>query len=104
MGFSENLRQLRKQAGYTQAAFAEKLGVSRQTVVQWERPDGDKPDFINLLGIVTVLGCSWNKLMNGEVETIKDYVPDWSKQKSLVACIKGIREKIAYVSEKYDIE
>lgn len=104
MGFSENLRKLRKQAGYTQLTFAEKLGISRQTVVEWEKPQGDRPDFVNLLGIVTVLGCTWNKLMDGEIQSFKEQMPDWSKAKGLVSCIKTIREKIAYVSDKYDIE
>lgn len=104
MGFSENLRKLRKEAGFTQSKFAERLGISRQTVVQWEDPKGKRPDFVNLLGIVTVLNCSWNKLMDGEVQTFKEQVPDWSKQKSLVACIRSMREKLISVSEKFDID
>lgn len=104
MGFSENLKRLRRESGFTQITFAEKLGVSRQTVTQWESPNGKRPDFINLISIVTVLGCSWNQLMDGEVQTIKKQMPDWSKVNNLVSCIRAIREKIDYVSKKYDIE
>ena len=35
--FSSNLRRLRKRAGLSQDALAEKLSVTRQTVSSWER-------------------------------------------------------------------
>ena len=35
--FSSNLRRLRKRAGFSQDALAEKLSVTRQTVSSWER-------------------------------------------------------------------
>ena len=35
--FSSNLRRLRKRAGLSQDALAEKLSVARQTVSSWER-------------------------------------------------------------------
>lgn len=44
--FSSNLRRLRKRAGLSQDALAEKLSVARQTVSSWEHgvhlPDVDK--------------------------------------------------------------
>lgn len=36
MKFEENLREVRKQAGYSQEELAEKLEVSRQSVSKWE--------------------------------------------------------------------
>ena len=36
MTFAENLKMLRKQAGMSQEQLAEKLGVSRQAVTNWE--------------------------------------------------------------------
>lgn len=36
MGFAEKIYALRTQAGMSQASFAEKLQVSRQTVSKWE--------------------------------------------------------------------
>ena len=35
--FSSNLRRLRKRAGLSQDALAEKLSVASQTVSSWER-------------------------------------------------------------------
>ena len=34
--FSENLSQLRREAGYTQESLAEAMGGSRQAVSKWE--------------------------------------------------------------------
>ncbi len=43
--FSENLRAMRKEKGYTQEELAIKLNVVRQTVSKWEKglsvPDAD---------------------------------------------------------------
>lgn len=36
MNLCENLQRLRRQAGLSQEALAEKLGVSRQAVSKWE--------------------------------------------------------------------
>ena len=37
MGFSENLRELRKERNLSQEGLAELLGVSRQAVSKWEQ-------------------------------------------------------------------
>ena len=36
MGISEKITELRKKSGLSQEAFAEKIGVSRQSVSKWE--------------------------------------------------------------------
>ena len=37
MSFAENLKQIRKQNGYSQEELAELLDVSRQAVGKWEQ-------------------------------------------------------------------
>lgn len=37
MSIGENIRELRQRAGLTQAQFAQKLGVTKETVCRWER-------------------------------------------------------------------
>lgn len=37
MSVGENIRELRQRAGLTQAQFAQKLGVTKETVCRWER-------------------------------------------------------------------
>ena len=45
---AERLAARRKQAGLSQEALAEKLGVSRQAVSKWERSES-APDTDNLM-------------------------------------------------------
>jgi len=49
----DKLKELLKQAGITQVALAENLGVSRQTVVDWIK--GQVPKGTHLLGIIDLL-------------------------------------------------
>lgn len=43
---ADTIRRLRRSAGYTQASFAELLGVSTMTVVRWE--SGNMASSVNL--------------------------------------------------------
>ena len=54
--FSSNLRRLRKRAGLSQDALAEKLSVARQTVSSWERGNS-YPDLDMLVRISDALRC-----------------------------------------------
>ena len=51
MAFASKLQQIRQENGISQEAFAELLGVSRQSVSKWERgrgyPEIDKLIFIS---------------------------------------------------------
>ena len=60
--FSSNLRQLRKKAGLSQDALAEKLPVSRQTVSSWERGNSF-PDLDMLVHISHALATDPNELL-----------------------------------------
>ena len=60
--FSSNLRRLRKKAGLSQDALAEKLSVSRQTVSSWERGNS-YPDLDMLVRISDVLSTDSNELL-----------------------------------------
>lgn len=90
MGFSENLRSIRLAKGMTQYQLAKKIGVRRQTVVDWENPNGKRPDFLSLICLVTALGCSWNKLMDGEVQTVKDNNPEWKRFDGIIKVFRSL--------------
>lgn len=90
MGFSENLKEIRKSRGMTQKQLAEKLGIRRQTVVDWENNKGNGPDFINLKALVTTLEVSWNRLMEGEVEQVKIDFPQWKKENGMVVVLRAL--------------
>ncbi len=79
MGFSENLKAIRRSKNMSQAELADKIGVYRQTIIEWENPNGKRPEFDSLVWLVDALGVSWNRLMNGEEPKGKEVDPRWKK-------------------------
>ena len=57
----ENIRNLRKEAGWPQETLAEKLDVSRQTVAKWENGESS-PDLEAAAKIAEVFGVSLDRL------------------------------------------
>lgn len=49
MGFSENLKNIRHSKGLSQERLAKKIGVYRQTIIEWENPEGKRPEFDSLV-------------------------------------------------------
>ena len=64
-GFGERLKNLRKAAGITQQALADKLGVHLQTVSKWERGVCE-PDFSVLGDMAAALGVTFERLLGTE--------------------------------------
>ena len=62
MGFSENLRDMRKEKNLSQEQLAEILGVSRQSVSKWES-DGAYPETEKLIQLAERLGVSLDTLL-----------------------------------------
>jgi len=63
MTLGEKIKAAREQAGFTQAQFAEVLGVSRQAVTKWEADRG-MPDVENLKLMSERLGISVDDLLD----------------------------------------
>ena len=63
---SENLIFLRKHAGLSQEALAEKIGVSRQTVAKWESGES-APDILNCDRLAELYEISLDDLLHGEL-------------------------------------
>ena len=55
MGVSENIRRYRDEFGLTQAQLADKIGVDRTSVTQWENGVA-KPRFGNMAKLAEVFG------------------------------------------------
>lgn len=62
MTFGEKLQDLRRKAGMSQDALAEKLEVSRQAVSKWER-DEAMPETEKVLRIAKLFGVSLDELL-----------------------------------------
>lgn len=62
---AQRLAVRRKQAGLSQEALAEQLGVSRQAVSKWERSESS-PDTDNLIALAQLYGVSLDELLYAE--------------------------------------
>ena len=68
MKFDENLRELRKEKGYSQEELAYKLNVTRQTVSKWENGSA-MPDLKKLTELAEFFGVSMDTLLGLGVES-----------------------------------
>jgi len=62
----------RKSQGYTQAALAEKLGITDRAVSKWETGKS-MPDTSIMLELCGLLGISVNELLSGELLEMDEY-------------------------------
>ncbi len=71
-----NITELRKNAGFTQVAFAEKLNYSDKAVSKWERGESI-PDVVVLKEIADIFGVTVDYLLKSEhtVEEIESVKP-----------------------------
>lgn len=67
MKLSDKLIALRKENGWSQEEFAEKLDVSRQAISRWENGSA-LPDALNILLISKLFGVSADYLLNDDYE------------------------------------
>ena len=71
MEFAGNLRRLRKAAGYTQEALAEKLHLTGQAVSRWETGDG-YPEITLLPTLADLLGVTVDALLRPTALTAEE--------------------------------
>ncbi|WP_425491660.1 helix-turn-helix domain-containing protein [Luteimonas fraxinea] len=62
---SERIRSARRSTGLSQTRFAERVGVHRSAVAQWERPGGCNPSLEKLVLITVVSGVGMDWLVSG---------------------------------------
>ena len=75
MLFSEKLRKLRKEKGFTQEELAEKINVSRQAITKWESNEG-MPDIENLKQISNLFNTTIDELIKEEKEISEEIVKE----------------------------
>ena len=86
MNFNEKIMKLRKEKGWSQEEFAEKLGVSRQTISKWELGQ-TTPDTDNLRKMATIFGISVSELLDENQDTVKEKSKDNKNNKSTIKII-----------------
>ncbi len=68
MSIADRIMKLRKEAGLSQEAFAEKLGVSRQSVSKWETGNV-MPDINKLVAMCELFGVSSDYILYGKEDS-----------------------------------
>lgn len=82
--FSENLKTLRKQKGFSQEELASRLHVVRQTISKWEK-NLSVPDADTLIRLAEILEVSVSELLGSKIETENGNVTnDVAKQLSRI--------------------
>lgn len=74
---ANRLAARRRNAGLSQEALADKIGVSRQAVSKWERSESS-PDTDNLIALAALYNVSLDELLYSDVA--KDCTPDVSEE------------------------
>lgn len=84
--FADNLKNMRKNYGYTQEEFAEKINVSFQTISKWERGESC-PDILTLPLIARVFNVSVDELLSvnklDDEKKIAEYIEEYNFQMRL---------------------
>ena len=104
---------LRKEKNLTQAALAEKLGISNRTISKWENGDG-MPDIALLPDLAKTLGVTVDELLSAEkkesaqlrvteVEN-KDTINNWFQITYIIALFLGVFGAVlGFVALAYNI-
>ena len=96
MTFGDQLSKARKEKEFTQEELAEKLNLSRQTILRWEK-NQVFPDISNLKAVAQVLDVSFDYLL-GEDKTNK--VP--SSKLSLTDVLVGKEVRLIIYQKSLD--
>lgn len=96
MTFGDQLSKARKEKEFTQEELAEKLNLSRQTILRWEK-NQVFPDISNLKAVAQILDVSFDYLL-GEDKTNK--VP--SSKLSLTDVLVGKEVRLIIYEESLD--
>ena len=95
MRFEERLMDLRKQKGWSQEEFGDKLGVTRQTVSKWEL-SMTTPEMEKLVAMSELFGISLDELVRG----MEQSQPEISGEKIPETIPDKKRFTLEYKSEK----
>ena len=70
MDLGTKLKQARQSRNVTQETLAERLGVSRQTISNWEN-NRSYPDIVSIIALSDLYGVSLDALLKGDPKMIE---------------------------------
>ena len=89
MNISEKLKQARSATDLTQEAVAEKVGVSRQTVYNWESGKS-YPDIAGIMILSDIYNVSLDSLLKGDSEMIRHLEEGSGKGKKVIYVLVSV--------------
>ena len=96
MGISEKLRQARSATGLSQEDIAEKVGVSRQTVSNWETGKS-YPDIASVIALSDAYNVPLDSLMKGDDEMIDHFKESTNVTKSNKQVMASIIASVIFI-------
>jgi len=96
MGISEKLKQARLATGLSQEDIAEKVGVSRQTVSNWETGKS-YPDIASVIALSDAYSVPLDSLMKGDDEMIDHFKESTNVTKSNKQVIASIIASVIFI-------
>lgn len=90
--FSENLKTLRKQKGFSQEELATRLHVVRQTISKWEK-NLSVPDADTLIRLAEILEVSVSELLGTKIENVASDVAEQLSRINEQLAIKNRRSR-----------
>ena len=112
MAISDKILNLRKEHGLSQEAFAEKLGVSRQSVSKWESGSA-MPDIDKIVAISELFGVTTDYLLKKDEPDTAEYNNDYNAELDdtvrpenpiVMADFEGVTENVTEASPEYTEE
>ena len=69
--FADNLKKIRKEYGLSQEQLADKLGVSRQSVSNWESQQA-YPEMDKVIQLCNMFNLNIDELLNKDIKQVKE--------------------------------
>ena len=97
------IAEKRKSIGLTQADFAEKMHVTRQTVSRWEAGTV-MPDIDKIGDIAGILGVSCDYLLKDDVSEEEEPTQTTAGISRLLKSLQGKKVKLAFFEDEWDVD
>ena len=89
MILADKITALRKKAGWSQEELAEQLGVTRQSVSQWEGAQS-VPDMDKVVQMSRLFGVTTDFLLKDELSEEEDYTRENKAKSPVIGAVSGI--------------
>ncbi len=96
MNLAENLKRIRKENNLSQEEFAEKLGVSRQSVSKWES-NSAYPEMDKLIQISNIFNIGIDELINKDIREVRE------DKQSKINIQKTIDDFLEFITKSVDM-